>query len=250
QPDAIVAAVLGTTAENKPGPLDGKTVLVTAGPTREEIDPVRFISNRSSGKMGYAVAEAAKEAGAKVILVSGPVALPPPPGVEVVHIESASELYTGTHDNLAGVDIFIATAAVSDYRPAAKQPRKIKKGQQELSINLVKAPDTLAAVAAMKDAPFTVGFAAETNNVREYALAKLKSKRLDMIVANKVGRGLAFDQPDNAVDVFWRNGEKSIPRAPKKDVATQLVRLIAKLYTARQDRAKKVAVMARHRMTE
>ena len=244
QPEAIADAVMGVSVETGKRPLDGKTVMITAGPTREEIDPVRFISNRSSGKMGYAMAEAAHAAGASVRLVSGPVALAVPAGVDVVDVETAEQLYAATHDNLAGVDIFIATAAVADYRPAAKETSKINKGKSEMSIRLVRAPDTLASVAALENGPFTVGFAAETDRLREYALGKLKAKNLDMIVANRVGGGKGFDRDDNEVQVFWQGGEESMPLASKREIAEQLVELIAKLYTARLDKSNKVTAIA------
>lgn len=218
--------------------------MVTAGPTREEIDPVRYISNRSSGKMGYAIAEAALAAGARVKLISGPVALTPPDGVEVMHIETAEQLFAAAHEHIDGVDIFIAAAAVVDYRPAAKESRKIKKKQSEMTVRLVKAPDTLASIAKLKNGPFAVGFAAETDKLRDYALGKLESKQLDMIVANQVGGGKGFDRDDNAVEVFWNGGEKAFPLAAKTEVASRLVDLIAKHYNSRHQSKNNVSAIA------
>jgi len=227
EPDDIVSAVLGSIDDAENQPLTGKTVIVTAGPTREAIDPVRYISNHSSGKMGYAMAEAARDAGARVILLSGPVSLPAPDGVQVVAIESAEELFDATRANIDGADLFIAAAAVSDYRSESIESSKIKKSQDGMTLKLVRSPDILASVAALKNGPFTVGFAAETDKLRDYALGKLKAKQLDMIIANKVGRGLAFGQDDNAVQVFWRGGEQAYPRAPKTELARDLIGLIA-----------------------
>lgn len=210
--------------------LAGKTVMVTAGPTREAIDPVRYITNRSSGKMGYAIATAAKDAGAKVILISGPVGLDAPRGVECLRVETAEQLYEATHQHIQGVDIFIAAAAVSDYRPAKQERNKIKKTKSAMQIDLVKSPDTLESIARLDNKPFTVGFAAETERVRDYALGKLDNKKLDMIVANKVGDDCGFDCEDNAVDVFWRGGEQAFPMTAKSKLAIQLINLIAERY--------------------
>ena len=231
EPDAIAEIVCGPDlAGSGTRLLAGKTVLVTAGPTREPIDPVRYITNRSSGKMGYAVAAAAVAQGATVILVSGPVDLAAPTGVEVVDAVTAEDMYQATHARIGEVDIFIAAAAVSDYRPASARPQKMKKGAESMSIELVKSPDILASVAALNDAPFTVGFAAETENVREYATGKLKNKKLDMIVANQVGDDRGFDRDDNAIDVFWGDGEKSFGTAAKTDLAHAIIALVAERY--------------------
>lgn len=236
EPDDIAAALMtGTspvvvTAESLP--LQGKTVMVTAGPTREAIDPVRFISNRSSGKMGYAMARAAAEAGARVILLSGPVHLPAPQGVERIMIESAEELFAATHARIDNVDIFIAVAAVSDYRPRTAESSKIKKTRAEMTVDLVKSPDILVSVAKLARGPFTVGFAAETDRIREYALAKLAAKQLDMIVANEVGAGIGFEQDENAAHVYWRNGDQAFPLVHKSALARELIGLIAARYTA------------------
>jgi phosphopantothenoylcysteine decarboxylase/phosphopantothenate--cysteine ligase len=211
EPDEIAAAVcdpaFAGAAED--GPLAGQHVVVTAGPTREAIDPVRYITNRSPGKMGYAIAAAARARGAKVTLISGPVSISEPHGVDVIRVENAEEMHEATHEHIGLADIFIGAAAVSDYRAADAASQKIKKTKDTMTIELVRSPDILASVAALDDAPFTVGFAAETNNVREYALQKLENKKLDMIVANRVGRDCGFDYDDNAADVLWPGGERS-----------------------------------------
>jgi phosphopantothenoylcysteine decarboxylase/phosphopantothenate--cysteine ligase len=232
EPDEIAAAVCdpafaGALAD---GSLTGKRVAVTAGPTREAIDPVRYITNRSSGKMGYAIAAAARARGARVTLISGPVSIPEPSGVEVVRVETAEEMYDATHERIGEADIFIAAAAVSDYRAADRASQKIKKTKDTMTVELVRSPDILASVAALDDAPFTVGFAAETNNVREYALAKLQGKNLDMIVANRVGRDCGFDFDDNAADVLWPGGERSFARMAKTELAYELVDLVVERY--------------------
>jgi phosphopantothenoylcysteine decarboxylase/phosphopantothenate--cysteine ligase len=231
-PDEIAAAVCdpefaGAAVD---GPLVGKKVIITAGPTREAIDPVRYITNRSSGKMGYAIAAAARSRGAKVTLISGPVSIPEPRGVEVLRVETAEEMYEATHERIGEADLFIAAAAVSDYRAADAASQKIKKTKDTMTLDLVRSPDILASVAALGDAPFTVGFAAETNNVRDYALAKLERKNLDMIVANRVGRDCGFDHDDNAADVLWSGGEKSFARMAKTELANELVDLVAERY--------------------
>ena len=209
------------------GILAGRTVLVTAGPTREPIDPVRYITNRSSGKMGYAVAAAAHALGARVIVISGPVSLPDPRGAEVVRVETAEDMHAATHERIAEADVFIAAAAVSDYRPAEAATQKIKKAQETMTLELVRSPDILASVTALEDAPFTVGFAAETENVREYALGKLADKKLDMIVANRVGADCGFDYDDNAAEILWPGGEKAFEKMPKSELAAGLMDVIA-----------------------
>jgi len=239
EPDDIVAAIQSTmpvsiAADIQPE-LQGKTIMVTAGPTREAIDPVRYITNRSSGKMGYALARAARDAGAKVILISGPVNLDEPAGVECLRVETAEQMFAATHEHIQGVDIFIAAAAVSDYRPGKQERNKIKKTKAAMQLDLVKSPDTLVSVAKLANGPFTVGFAAETERVRDYALGKLDNKKLDMIVANKVGADRGFDREDNAVDVFWHGGEQSFPMTAKSQLATQLIQLIADRYAGSAD---------------
>ncbi len=234
EPDEIAAIVCSPALRGNARRelLSGMTVLVTAGPTREPIDPVRYISNRSSGKMGYAMARAAAARGARVILLSGPVSVTAPRNVEVVNVATAEEMYEAAHAHLEGVDVFIAAAAVSDYRPAAPQTQKIKKNDASLSIELVRTKDILASVAELEHGPFTVGFAAETNNVQDYALSKLANKRLDMIIANKVGEDSGFDRDDNAVNVYWPGGERFFPVAAKSELAGSLIELIAERYVA------------------
>ncbi|MDY0065460.1 MAG: bifunctional phosphopantothenoylcysteine decarboxylase/phosphopantothenate--cysteine ligase CoaBC [Steroidobacteraceae bacterium] len=216
-----------------PGVLQGLKVVVTAGPTRERIDPVRFISNRSSGKMGYAVAEAARAAGAEVVLVSGPVRLDTPLGVERVDVESAEQMLAAVQQHVADADIFIAAAAVSDYRMYEVASEKIKKTSDSMTLSLVRAPDVLATVARSAKPPFLVGFAAETENVERNALAKLMGKNLDMIAANKVGDKLGFDQDDNALTVYWRDGKRELALTSKAALAQQLVELIAERFGSR-----------------
>ena len=234
EPEAIAEIVCGQSC----GPglrerqLEGRTVLVTAGPTREPIDPVRYISNRSSGKMGYAMAQAALEQGARVILVSGPVAIAAPDGADVHEVQTAQEMYRVTHELAAQADIFIAAAAVADYRPAEAQLQKMKKTAESMSIELVRNPDILASIAALPAAPFTVGFAAETENVSEYAKGKLANKKLNMIVANRVGDDCGFDRDDNAVEVFWPGGGQAFPKSAKADLARELLRLVAERFAA------------------
>ena len=207
--------------------LAGLKVMITAGPTRERIDPVRFITNRSSGKMGFAVAEAAREAGAEVVLVSGPVNVATPPGVRRVDVETAEQMMNAVNEHVADTDIFIAAAAVSDYRPVQCASEKIKKTSDSLSLTLSRTTDILATVAARAPRPFVVGFAAETQNVERNALAKLVGKRLDMIAANQVGDNLAFDCEDNALTVYWPGGRQDLGHAPKRQLAAALVSLIA-----------------------
>jgi phosphopantothenoylcysteine decarboxylase/phosphopantothenate--cysteine ligase len=202
-------------------------VLITAGPTREAIDPVRYISNHSSGKMGYAVAAAARAAGASVILVSGPSDLPVPPGVECVQVESAAEMRDAVLSRVDGCDIFIAAAAVADYRPAKKSEQKIKKKASALEIALVRNPDILAEVAAGDHAPFTVGFAAETEKLEAHARDKLERKSLDMIAANTVaGANAGFGVDTNRLRVFWKDGEVDLGESLKTELAQKLVALV------------------------
>ena len=234
EPDDIAALVCGPILAGSAdaGALAGRTVMVTAGPTIEPIDPVRYITNRSSGKMGYAIAAAATDQGAKVILVSGPVALAVPAGVEVIHVRTAEDMYAATHGKIEEADIFVGAAAVSDYRPADSQPQKIKKTNETMSIDLVRSRDILASVAGLDDAPFTVGFAAETEKVRDYALGKLEKKKLDMIVANRVGDDCGFDRDDNTVDVYWRDGERKFATAAKTELAHEIMQLVAERFEA------------------
>ncbi|MGB5103310.1 MAG: bifunctional phosphopantothenoylcysteine decarboxylase/phosphopantothenate--cysteine ligase CoaBC [Steroidobacteraceae bacterium] len=231
EPGTLVDALRPATVAG--GALAGRKVVVTAGPTRERIDPVRFITNRSSGKMGYAVAEAARDAGAEVVIVSGPVNVCTPPGVRRVDVETAEQMMDAVNEHLPGTDIFIASAAVSDYRPAQVAQEKIKKTSDTMLLALSRTPDILATVAAGSPRPFVVGFAAETQNVERNALAKLEGKRLDMIAANQVGDGLAFDCDDNALTVYWPGGKQELARAGKRELAAQLVAVIAEHYAVR-----------------
>ncbi len=214
------------------GPLQGRRVLITAGPTRERIDPVRFISNRSSGKMGFAVAQAAREAGAEVVLVSGPVSLPTPAAVRRIDVESAADMLNAVLGEVDRTDIFISTAAVADYRPAAAAEQKIKKTSDRMDLSMERTADVLATVAARPNRPFVVGFAAETESVEQHARAKLLKKNLDMIAANEVGHDKAFDCEDNQLIVLWRAGRRDLARASKVTLARQLVALIAESYLA------------------
>lgn len=214
----------------EPG-LAGLGVLITAGPTREAIDPVRYISNHSSGKMGYAVAAAARAAGASVILVSGPSNLPAPPGVERVNVESAAEMLDAVMARVEGCDIFIAAAAVSDYRPAERAEQKIKKKARALEIALVRNADILAEVACVEHPPFTVGFAAETEKLEAHAREKLVRKSLDMIAANTVGEpNIGFGVDTNRLRVFWKDGEADLGEASKTALAQRLVALVTERF--------------------
>jgi phosphopantothenoylcysteine decarboxylase/phosphopantothenate--cysteine ligase len=214
----------------KPGalPLKGIKVLISAGPTREYLDPVRYITNRSSGKMGYALAKAAFNKGAEVTLVSGPVALSPPQGIKYIDVETAQEMYEAVILQARKSDIYIGAAAVADYSPLNKAQTKLKKSADRLTIDLIKTKDILADVAALKQAPFTVGFAAETDALESYAQRKLAEKKLDMIAANWVGRAQGgFDSEQNALEVFWQSGRKSLPMTGKSRLAEQFIDLIA-----------------------
>ena len=215
-----------------PGPLQGVRLLMTAGPTREAIDPVRFISNRSSGKMGYALAAAARDAGASVTLVSGPVSLDSPAGVNRILVESAADMHEAVMREVAEHSIFIACAAVSDYRIDQSAEHKLKKSADSLSLKLVPNADILADVSALAERPFCVGFAAETRDLKKYALDKLERKRLDMIAANLVADGVGgFETDSNRLEVYWPGGDHQIEQADKREVAKQLIDLIARRYT-------------------
>lgn len=211
-------------------PLSGCKVLITAGPTREPIDPVRFITNRSSGKMGYAVAEAARDLGAEVSLVSGPVNLAAPAKVQRTSVETAQQMLEACQLAVSNADIFIATAAVADYTPAVVADQKIKKSTDELSLALTKTTDILATLSLANPQLFSVGFAAETNDVLTYARSKLERKGLKMVAANLVGDGKAFDQDNNALEVVWPGGSTSLPDMDKKRLAQALMKLISAHY--------------------
>ncbi|MEW6727750.1 MAG: bifunctional phosphopantothenoylcysteine decarboxylase/phosphopantothenate--cysteine ligase CoaBC [Pseudomonadota bacterium] len=232
EPLELVALLSRHLAPEQDRPWAGRRVVITAGPTREALDPVRFLSNRSSGRMGFALAEAARDAGAEVVLVSGPTALPPPEGVTRINVETALQMRDAVMAQMP-CDIFIGTAAVADYRPLEPAPGKIKKTADQLNLTLVKNPDILSEVAARLDRPFVVGFAAETEHVLEHARDKLVRKRLDLIAANRVGEGLAFDQPDNALTVLWAGGQAELPQADKRQLARQLIELIDQRITPR-----------------
>jgi phosphopantothenoylcysteine decarboxylase/phosphopantothenate--cysteine ligase len=210
------------------GLLSGLNVLITAGPTRERLDPVRYLTNRSSGKMGFAVAAAAKEAGAHVTIVTGPVQLETPAGITRINVESAREMFAAVHRQVGDADLFIAAAAVADFQPISVAKQKIKKQGGAVKLELEPAPDIIKSVADMSNRPFVVGFAAETNDVEDNARAKLKRKKLDMIAANHVGDGIAFDCDDNALTVIWPGGKTEVARGPKIEVARELIALIAK----------------------
>lgn len=214
------------------GSLAGKKVVITAGPTREAIDPVRYISNHSSGKMGYALAEAAAEAGADTVLISGPVNLTPPDRVRTISITSAREMHEAALAEASGCQLFIASAAVADYRPIQVSEQKIKKSAETMTIELVKNPDIVSAVAALQQRPFTVGFAAETaseeHGLENHARGKLERKNLDLVIANDVSdRTIGFNSEDNAVLVVEMQGSESIPKINKSILARQLIAKIA-----------------------
>jgi phosphopantothenoylcysteine decarboxylase/phosphopantothenate--cysteine ligase len=217
------------------GPLSGVRVLVTAGPTREPVDPVRFLSNRSSGKMGFAVAAAARAAGADVVLVAGPVTLATPAGVRRIDVESAADMLAAVEREVQAAQIFIGTAAVADYRPARPAGQKIKKSSAELDIAVERTVDILAHVAARKDKPFVVGFAAETEQLEHYAKTKMLKKNLDMIAANDVSNDKVFERDENALLVLWRNGRQDIGRGPKDQVAAELIALVTQQFRKRAD---------------
>lgn len=226
QPEDI-AAQLGQSFET--GSLTGKSVMITAGPTWEALDPVRGITNHSSGLMGYAIAQAAIEAGANVTLVSGPTHIEKPERSNNIDVLSAANMHAAVMDNIADQDIFIGVAAVADYRPVDEADQKIKKNNDEMTIRLVKNPDILADVAALKDKPFCVGFAAETNKVVDYARGKLERKKLDLIAANKVGGSeTGFGTTDNAITLISKDDVIELPRANKSALARNLITHIAK----------------------
>ncbi len=215
------------------GLLAGKHVVVTAGPTREAIDPVRYISNHSTGKMGFSLAAACYAAGAKVTLIAGPVTLDTPNGVKRVNVASAVQMLDASMQTLdEGCDIFIATAAVADYRVAQVADQKIKKAGDELAVSLIKNPDIVATIAQQQQRPFMVGFAAETQNVEEYAAGKLVAKKLDMIACNDVSRkDIGFASDENAMTVFFAQSyhmkKRELEKASKQEISQQLVEAIA-----------------------
>jgi phosphopantothenoylcysteine decarboxylase/phosphopantothenate--cysteine ligase len=229
EPAEIQRAVRARFAD---GRLSGRKVLLTAGPTREALDPVRFLGNRSSGKMGFALATALVAEGASVTLVAGPVSLPTPAGVDRIDVESALQMREAVFTSVSGAAIFIACAAVADFRPAAVAEQKIKKTSETLTLELIRNPDILSEVAALPQRPFCVGFAAETDHVEANAQAKRRAKRLDMIAANRVGASRGFEVDDNALLVIWEGGQQSLPTQPKSRLAAQLVNLIVDRFDA------------------
>jgi phosphopantothenoylcysteine decarboxylase/phosphopantothenate--cysteine ligase len=234
EPADIVAAA--EQALRPTGPLTGKRVLVTAGPTREALDPVRFIGNRSSGKMGYAVAEAAKRRGADVVLVSGPTELKKPGGIETVHVTTAAEMREAVISRAAMVDVIVMAAAVADYAPASMSNQKIHKDEAELTLRLVQTPDILAELGKLRAGntrPLLVGFAAETTDVVARARKKYRDKRVDMIVANDVSRSDAgFNVDTNEVIIVSGSGEETLPLQSKSAIADQLIDRIAALLSS------------------
>jgi phosphopantothenoylcysteine decarboxylase/phosphopantothenate--cysteine ligase len=211
--------------------LAGKRITITAGPTREEIDPVRYLSNHSSGKMGYALAIAAQELGATVTLISGPVNLLPPANIQTISVSSAQQMHEAVMKTTHNCDIFVGCAAVADYRIQHKTRQKIKKSESELTLTFIKNPDIISDVANLAIAPFTLGFAAETQNLREYAIGKLQRKKLNMIAANDVSdKKIGFNSDHNAFTVFWSKGEKKLDVADKQLLARQLMYLVAQRY--------------------
>jgi phosphopantothenoylcysteine decarboxylase/phosphopantothenate--cysteine ligase len=205
-----------------------RRILISAGPTFEDIDPVRFIGNRSSGRMGFAIAEAAVAEGARVTLVAGPVALATPHGVERIDVRSAREMHEAVMSRAPGEDVFISAAAVGDYRPATTAPHKLKKnGDAPLELSLVQNPDIVADVAKLAKRPFVVGFAAETEDVERHAAAKLERKGIDLIAANAVGGGKGFEAEDNALVLIWRGGREELVRADKRVIAERLLARVA-----------------------
>ena len=210
--------------------LAAKKVVITAGPTREALDPVRYISNHSSGKMGYALAQAASEAGANCVLISGPVNLPEPSGIKRLMVTTAAEMHSAVMEEVSDADIFIGSAAVADYRAADVAPQKIKKNEEQMVITLVKNADILSEVSHLDNRPFTVGFAAESENLVDHARAKLTKKKLDLIVANDISRSdIGFNQDENEVVLISQDNIETIEKASKNSLAQMLVAKIAVL---------------------
>ena len=225
EPNDICARLIDNQATSL---LRGKSVLISAGPTREPLDPVRYITNRSSGKMGYALAEAAQTEGATVTLISGPVSLNSHARVNMVKVETAVQMYDEVLQRAGFHDIYIGAAAVADYSPGEIKQKKIKKHTEQTSLILHKNKDILGAVASLKSRPFTVGFAAETDDLERYARGKLERKNLDMIAANWVGKNVGgFEDDKNALQVFWRNGQQAFELMDKNKLARKLIALIA-----------------------
>jgi phosphopantothenoylcysteine decarboxylase/phosphopantothenate--cysteine ligase len=232
EPDRIadVVATLGITSKD----LEGETVLITAGPTQEPLDPVRFISNRSSGKMGYALAEAAAHRGAHVILISGPVQLPAPSGVTLIRVRTAIEMHDAVFEHLAESSIIVKSAAVADYHLSRVPQHKVKKSAMRMSLELDPTPDILAELGQKKGDRLLIGFAAETENLTQSARGKLESKNCDMVVANLVGHdGTGFESDENEAVLVLSTGETiALPRAPKREVADRIFDQVTKLRLA------------------
>lgn len=230
EPEALLGLIEGRFS---PGKLSGKKVLITAGPTHEAIDPVRYIGNRSTGRMGYALAREAFEAGAEVTLVSGPVSLDSPAGVDRISVTSALEMHDAVLSQVSGADLFIACAAVADYRVTVVAPQKIKKSAKNIQLELTPNPDILSAVTGLENKPFTLGFAAETEKLEQNAADKLKRKNLDMIAANQVGGGqTGFESDTNELLVLWPGGKQMLSLNHKNEIAKQLIDLLADHYNA------------------
>lgn len=234
EPEDIAMAV--AEAQQIQQTLSGKTVVITAGPTREHIDPVRYMSNHSSGKMGFAIADAAQKMGANVKLVSGPVNIDYPQVSHIDKVNTAQEMLDAVMNQIDNCDIFIGCAAVADYSPAESVDHKIKKSNIELTLTFVRNPDILATVAANENAPFTVGFAAETQNVAHYARDKLQRKKLQLIAANDVSqKDIGFNSDQNALTIYWADGERSLPKSSKSEQAKQLLEIIIERYNNEQN---------------
>ncbi|PID48930.1 MAG: bifunctional phosphopantothenoylcysteine decarboxylase/phosphopantothenate--cysteine ligase CoaBC [Proteobacteria bacterium] len=231
EPSEIVSILLQDKSNQATQPLSGIKLLVTAGPTREALDPVRFLTNRSTGKMGYAIAAAARDMGATVSLISGPVALEAPLSIQRIMVESAADMLEATRQHITQTDIFIATAAVADYTPAQVFDQKIKKSFDQLHIKMKRTVDILATVTAENPQLFSVGFAAETNDLLTYARGKLERKGIHMVAANSVADGKGFGRANNALEVVWKTGSKSLPEMPKPALAKALLTLITERYT-------------------
>lgn len=237
EPHEILAEILTALSANSATQQDltSLSVTITAGPTREAIDPVRYISNHSSGKMGFAIAQAFAERGANVTLISGPVNLPTPANVQRIDVISAQEMWQTALEKAVKTHIFIGCAAVADYRIAEVATQKIKKSGDEISLKLIKNPDIIADVGHLtENRPFTVGFAAETENLAQYAKDKLQRKNLDLICANDVSDGQVFNAEQNALHLFWRNGDKRLPLSDKLELAQALVNEIVRYYNPKQ----------------
>jgi phosphopantothenoylcysteine decarboxylase/phosphopantothenate--cysteine ligase len=237
EPEALVqelAEFVGPSKRQSPQGLAGKRVVITAGPTQEAIDPIRYISNHSSGKQGYALAAAAHAAGAEVVLISGPVNLPTPIGTTRIDVTSATQMYDSAVDQARNCDVFIGVAAVADYRPAAPEAHKIKKESQStpaLTIELQENPDIIASVAQLPDAPVTVGFAAETQHTLENARSKCLRKGLDAIVVNDVSdASIGFNSEQNAATMIWHDGELALSKRSKDDLAQAIIAQITQLF--------------------